>query len=277
MVIKAAQYRIQGMNRDLSESTYNADKSESPFKWAYEIMNMRIVPISEDNTEFSLVNEKGTKLIEFGSPSDAHLNYIDGNVLGTCTIGTSLILFLKYESERTLVTCPDRIGRITYNETTDKYYYTTLYQGHLNFDMKYPIETIAYYENEEIQKVYWIDGLNQPRVINICNVQYSTDKRIQWLIELGADVKAEDNDRKTVLHYAALSGSLKRIQWLIKQGLDVNAKDKNGYTVLHSAAKSGLPEPVEWLIDQGLDVNATTKDGYTVLHAAQNRRQKQEI
>lgn len=175
MVIKAAQYRIQGMNRDLSESTYNADKGESPFKWAYEIMNMRVVPISEDNTEFSLVNEKGTKLIEFGSPSDAHLNYIDGNVLGTCTIGTSLILFLKYESERTLVTCPDRIGRITYNETTDKYYYTTLYQGHLNFDMKYPIETIAYYENEEIQKVYWIDGLNQPRVINICNVQYSTD------------------------------------------------------------------------------------------------------
>ena len=33
--------------------------------------------------------------------------------------------------------------------------------------MKHPIETLTFYENEEIQKVYWTDGINQPRMINI--------------------------------------------------------------------------------------------------------------
>lgn len=33
--------------------------------------------------------------------------------------------------------------------------------------MTHPIETLAWYENEDIQKVYWVDGLNKPRMINI--------------------------------------------------------------------------------------------------------------
>lgn len=42
-----------------------------------------------------------------------------------------------------------------------------LYKGHLYFSTKYPIETCVSYESEDIQKVYWTDGLNQPRMINI--------------------------------------------------------------------------------------------------------------
>lgn len=42
-----------------------------------------------------------------------------------------------------------------------------LYKGHLGFDFRYPIETIGFYENSKIQKVYWTDGINQPRFINI--------------------------------------------------------------------------------------------------------------
>jgi len=34
----------------------------------------------------------------------------------------------------------------------------------------HPIETIPFYENEDIQKVYWTDGKNQPRFINITAV-----------------------------------------------------------------------------------------------------------
>lgn len=42
-----------------------------------------------------------------------------------------------------------------------------LFRGNLGFNYKHPIETISFYENTDIRKVYWTDGLNQPRVINI--------------------------------------------------------------------------------------------------------------
>lgn len=42
-----------------------------------------------------------------------------------------------------------------------------MFRGNLGFNFKYPIETISFYENADIRKVYWTDGLNQPRVINI--------------------------------------------------------------------------------------------------------------
>ena len=42
-----------------------------------------------------------------------------------------------------------------------------LYGGSLGFNPSHPIESITVFENEEVQKVYWTDGINQPRVINI--------------------------------------------------------------------------------------------------------------
>ena len=39
--------------------------------------------------------------------------------------------------------------------------------GQLNLDVEHPVETLGIYENEDIQKVYWIDGINQARVLNI--------------------------------------------------------------------------------------------------------------
>lgn len=41
-----------------------------------------------------------------------------------------------------------------------------LYEGSLGIESP-EIDTIASYENENVQKVYWIDGVNQPRVINV--------------------------------------------------------------------------------------------------------------
>lgn len=52
-----------------------------------------------------------------------------------------------------------------------------LYEGNLNFSTDYPIENIGVYENDNIQKVYWIDGLNQSRVINIVATD---DVRAKW-------------------------------------------------------------------------------------------------
>ena len=59
----------------------------------------------------------------------------------------------------------DRIYKLWFNNgaLTGK----RLFRGDLGFNYKHPIETISSYENTDIRKVYWTDGLNQPRVINI--------------------------------------------------------------------------------------------------------------
>ena len=50
MPIKTAQFKIQGMNKDNSESAF-------PEKFAFDIRNMRI-DARNDNTLLSLTNEK---------------------------------------------------------------------------------------------------------------------------------------------------------------------------------------------------------------------------
>lgn len=85
--------------------------------------------------------------------------YIQGEYLGYCVLSQYLVIF-------THETGTDRIYRIR-KDNDGKFLCRLLYKGNLGFDMKYPMETIAYYESEKVQKVYWTDGINQPRSINI--------------------------------------------------------------------------------------------------------------
>ena len=50
-----------------------------------------------------------------------------------------------------------------------------LFKGDLGFSFDYPIEAVPYYEGIKIQKVYWTDGLNPTRVINIARTIDPTD------------------------------------------------------------------------------------------------------
>ena len=59
----------------------------------------------------------------------------------------------------------DRIYKLWFNNK--KLNGKLLYKGHLDFDATSPIETLVFYENNNIRKVYWTDGINQPRFINI--------------------------------------------------------------------------------------------------------------
>lgn len=59
----------------------------------------------------------------------------------------------------------DTIIRIDY--INGQFQMKKLYEGNLKFDVNYPIETLGIYEAESVQKVYWVDGKNQPRMINI--------------------------------------------------------------------------------------------------------------
>lgn len=47
----------------------------------------------------------------------------------------------------------------------------------MNFHSTNYFDIIPFYENEEVQKIYWVDGENQPRFINIAkeDVEYTDD------------------------------------------------------------------------------------------------------
>lgn len=139
---KQVQYIIKGMQRDPSISKAMSD-------FSFENMNIRITA-REENTLLSVTNEKGNKEIILDTT-------IEGTLLGHCVLNNFVILFSKGEK--------DNIYRV--ESTSDGYNIKLLYSGNLSFSTLNPIEAIGIYENENTQKVYWTDGLNQPRVINI--------------------------------------------------------------------------------------------------------------
>lgn len=175
MAIQKSAFTIKGMTRDMAVSKFSPEL-------AFENKNLRIIA-TEENTSFGLVNEKGTAMAG---------QIVDGIPIGQEIINDSLILFTTSGSgsnavvtvngvEGTNLVLPNASGNASIEASSnygDKIYKfqinssgnltgEVLYSGDLGFSAGCPIESIGVYENEKIQKVYWTDGINQPRVINI--------------------------------------------------------------------------------------------------------------
>ena len=168
MAKKFLGWKTKGMNRDLSVTAFNPE-------FAFENRNLRL-STNEFNTLLSWVNEKGTTemtLVKYVGPPTGYVpTTIIGSPIGTAVVNHKLIIFttepanvshgqrdyiysLEYTDEgrdRAAMVCTMLFGENGVN---------------LNFSVEHPIETLVSYESESIQKVYWTDGINQPRVINI--------------------------------------------------------------------------------------------------------------
>lgn len=158
MALKKEQHFFKGMQRDLSVSKFNPE-------YAFDAQNIRITA-RDNNTLLTVTNERGNKEMPLQSPSGDPVT-IDGVLLGQNVLSNYVTLFTKGTN--------DNIYRLknkgTYFEAL------LLFSGNLNFSTDYPIENIGVYENDNIQKVYWIDGLNQSRVINIVATD---DVKAKW-------------------------------------------------------------------------------------------------
>lgn len=173
---KQAIFKTKGMQRDLSASAFSSE-------YAYENKNVRVMP-TDESTLLSLINEKGNKKSNIAGVGD----HIKGTPIGQALINNELVVFtygdkpildanieaeelsindITAKEEAIDIDYPfeDKIYKLWFNNgvLTGK----RLFSGDLGFDYKHPIETISFYENTDIRKVYWTDGLNQPRVINI--------------------------------------------------------------------------------------------------------------
>ena len=176
-MIKSIDFKTKGMQRDMSVSAFNSE-------YSYENKNVRVMP-TDESTLLSLINERGNKKSSIAGIGD----YIKGIPIGQALVNDELVIFTAGNDKDSLYTNIEgeelEIDNIAANELTididypfeDRIYKLwfnndaltgkRLFRGDLGFNYKHPIEAISFYENTDIRKVYWTDGLNQPRVINI--------------------------------------------------------------------------------------------------------------
>lgn len=150
MQVQNEPHVFKGLQRDLSISKYDTS-------YLYDAHNIRLTAREED-TLLSITNEKGPKELNVS---------IKGNYLGHCLLNQYLVIMSTKATGTS--SGKDFITRIDLSKDTPES--TIIFdgdkKGSLNFSPLHPIETIGSYENASIQKVYWTDGYNQPRIINI--------------------------------------------------------------------------------------------------------------
>lgn len=191
---REVKHTYKGMNQDLS-------KSKLPNEFYFEGKNIRIVATNSQSTA-SVTNEKGnefiltvptpnidglTKNINFGPKSlsyttdEIDLQYLVGGsylisgdqiIIGHSNVRNNIILFTTDNNGF------DCIWKI--NDTS--FDIELLYMRNLNFSTSSPIQVINNFENEKIDKIYWVDGENQLRFINIYHSILNQD--LEELIDL---------------------------------------------------------------------------------------------
>ena len=134
----------KGMTKDVSDSKLGSE-------YYIDALNIRLTA-QDDNTLMSITNAKGNKQITLDS-------VILGSYLGHAVLNSYIVIF----------TVNDSTGYIYRIDTENNYHTVLLAYGPFGFDTDHPIETLPMYEKEDVQKIYWIDGKNQPRFINIAD------------------------------------------------------------------------------------------------------------
>lgn len=181
MAFKTVTYKILGMKQDTSESAFDS-------KYAYENRNIRI-DARNNNTLLSIENERGNTQITsikvwsnlWASPDLPYsvlqetINTLPFVVIGQVVIDNYLVLFGKRNNTYDVIARLEYISSGLRSGWNMVYFYND--RG-LNFNINNPIEAIPNVETEKIKKVYWVDGLNVPRTVNIVNEAYINNPTI---------------------------------------------------------------------------------------------------
>jgi len=169
---------FKGMRKDLSPVRASSE-------YLYDAKNIRFT-VNSDNSEtlMAITNEKGPKKVVLYLYNDNNQeeveSTIEGTYLGHAILDTTVILFSVDNNQKSYIY---KIWKKP-NSNLEEYNIKKLYAGNLGFKVENPIETLPYYESSRVQKVYWVDGINQPRVLNLNNLnedgEFPADKDNQF-------------------------------------------------------------------------------------------------
>lgn len=146
-MLKKEVYTYKGMNQDISKSKINSE-------YYFEALNIRLLATTKDSTGSITIVDGNENFLSLGA------SYSDHTIIGAVDIDKYIVIF---STNNAGVDCIWRV------DTSDSYALVLLFSGDINLSTDNYIEAVASYENEELQKVYWVDGINQLRFINVIN------------------------------------------------------------------------------------------------------------
>ena len=185
--MKSDPHIFSGMQRDMSISKHQPE-------FLYDALNIRLTA-REGSTMMSMTNERGTKVIQGVNYAGSNTN-MEGTYVGHCAIDDKLVVFTTTGATSTPFNRKDHIYILYLSETTTTVRIDELYFGDLGFDTNYPLETLGVYENDHIQKVYWVDGKNTPKVINIYGELNTVTNQYDYkYIRYNRNFTIDDNDQ----------------------------------------------------------------------------------
>lgn len=168
---KKFKYSNLGMNQDISNSKFSN-------QYAFENKNIRIIATDSQSTA-SIINDKGNEFIlslpsinidydlKIISYNDKLLSYTTNGINYSDQPTTQLIIGNAIGKDSIVLFSTDNNFDCIWNLNIENYDLTLLYIRKLNFSTNNPIQAILNYENDKIEKVYWVDGKNQMRFLNI--------------------------------------------------------------------------------------------------------------
>ena len=144
-MIKKDRYLITGIDQDTAP-----DKRD--FNSAYDAENIRIV---NNGRHMSVKPIK--EPLEFSTPDLPTTQ----SVIGSIEVDDNLYIFTTNNSGSDFIRRIDSAGNMI-----------TITTGDFNFSTSNRIEAVANFENDEIIKIYWTDGINQLRFLNVVADSY---------------------------------------------------------------------------------------------------------
>ncbi len=160
-MIREINFKLKGMRQDVDESMPNVE-------YAYLIKNMRFSD-SDNSNRSVLCSEQGSKECIITGDTTVIPEFI----YGYCVVNNTLVLLGKLSNaDKTEVT-----DAIVQYELTGEFEFksTIIFEGDLNIPADANVQTVGIDEGNGTRKVYWVDGYNQIRLVNLNNTYKNSE------------------------------------------------------------------------------------------------------
>ena len=164
--LQQQQFKITGgMNQDIDV------QSSSP-TLAYRLFNIKNQTLENSNMN-NLTNEKGNSQLMLIDALTGEYFSIAGTVIGIIQCTPSVAVLFTYISSSS-----NAIYKLTYDKDADNIKVRTVARGNFGIPKTHikdgktqdtQISGVFVYEHSELQKIYWVDGINQLRYLNIAD------------------------------------------------------------------------------------------------------------